>query len=153
MSGFRVTLSVMLIALGAVALMAAPVTAGQEGVGAGKAVKLQTTCPVGGEKIDKTVYADHEGHRVYFCCDNCKATFKKEPAKYIKQLQEQGVTVAKLQTECPVMGGAINKSSYVDRNNKRIYLCCDGCKGKVTDARIAELEAQGIVFESVPAKY
>jgi YHS domain-containing protein len=135
-----------------VALIAAPIFAGQEGTGSGNAVRLQTTCPVGGEKIDKTVHADHEGHRVYFCCENCKAAFEKEPATYVKKLQDQGITVAKLQTECPVMGGAINKSSYVDRNNKRIYFCCDGCKDKVTDARIAELEAQGIVFESSPAK-
>jgi YHS domain-containing protein len=152
MFGFRLTLSVTLLALAAVALMVAPVTAGQEGAAAGKATKLQTACPVSGEKIDKAVYADHEGSRVYFCCDNCRTAFKKEPATYVRKLQEQGITVAKLQTECPVMGGAINRSSYVDRNHRRIYLCCDGCKGKVTDERIAELEAQGIVFESLPTK-
>jgi YHS domain-containing protein len=152
MFGFRLSLSVTLLALAAMAIVAAPRAGEQEGAGAPKAVKLQTTCPVGGEKISKASYADHEGHRVYFCCDDCKAEFKKNPAASIKKMQDQGITVAKLQTDCPVMGGAINKSSYVDRNGKRIYLCCDGCKGKVTDARIAELEAQGIVFESLPAK-
>ena len=55
----------------------------------------QTTCPVMGGKIDKTIYVDHDGERVYFCCDACVETFKKEPAKYIKKLKDQGVALEK----------------------------------------------------------
>lgn len=55
----------------------------------------QETCPVMGGKIVKDVYADHDGLRVYFCCKGCDATFKKDPEKYIKKLQDAGVTVAK----------------------------------------------------------
>ena len=54
---------------------------------------VQTTCPVMGGKIDKDFYADHAGKRVYFCCSGCVETFKKEPAKYIKKLEDQGVTL------------------------------------------------------------
>ena len=38
--------------------------------------KEQTTCPIMGGKIDKTVYADHDGKRVYFCCAGCIDPFK-----------------------------------------------------------------------------
>jgi hypothetical protein len=32
-----------------------------------------------------------------------------------------------LQKYCPVMGGEIDKSLYVDYDNKRIFVCCSGC--------------------------
>ena len=61
--------------------------------------KEQTNCPVMGGKIDKTIYADHDGKRVYFCCSGCVAPFKKEPEKYIKQLEAEGVELAKVPCE------------------------------------------------------
>ncbi len=63
--------------------------------------KAQTTCPVMGGKIDKKIFADHEGKRVYFCCDACPETFKKDPAKYIKKLEDDGVVLEKT----PAKGG------------------------------------------------
>ena len=57
------------------------------------AIKAQTTCPIEGTKIDKSVYADYQGKRVYFCCTDCKAKFNAEPAKYVKQLEDKGITL------------------------------------------------------------
>jgi len=62
---------------------------------AAPATVAQTTCPVMGNKIDKNVYTDYEGKRVYFCCPDCIATFKKDPAKCIKKLADAGVTLEK----------------------------------------------------------
>ncbi len=112
-------------------------------------IKLQTTCPVMGGAIDRNQYVDHEGKRIYICCKGCEAPVKKDPAKYIKALDAQGVTVAKLQDECPVMGGAINKALYVDHDGKRIYVCCQGCIATVKkDAAktIQSMEAAGVVL-------
>ena len=58
--------------------------------------KEQTNCPVMGGKIDKKIYADHDGKRVYFCCPACIEPFKKEPAKHIKKLEDEGVELAKV---------------------------------------------------------
>jgi YHS domain-containing protein len=55
--------------------------------------KPQTTCPVLAGNIDKNVYADHQGKRIYFCCLGCDAEFMKNPEKYMKKLQEEGVTL------------------------------------------------------------
>jgi YHS domain-containing protein len=55
--------------------------------------KPQTTCPVLAGNIDKSVYADYQGKRIYFCCTGCDAEFKKNPEKYMKKLQEEGVTL------------------------------------------------------------
>ncbi len=57
--------------------------------------KDQTTCPVRGGHINKDVYADYQGNRVYFCCPPCIKEFKKDPEKYVKKLKEEGVTLAK----------------------------------------------------------
>lgn len=53
----------------------------------------QTTCPVMGGKINKEVYADYEGKRVYFCCGGCINGFRKDPVKYVKKLEGEGVTL------------------------------------------------------------
>ncbi|HUT47181.1 MAG TPA: YHS domain-containing protein [Sedimentisphaerales bacterium] len=42
------------------------------------------------------------------------------------------------QTECPVMGGAINKALFTEYKGKKVYFCCDGCKEK---------------FEAAPEQY
>ena len=55
----------------------------------------QTTCPVMAGKIDKSIYLDHKGSRVYFCCKACLEPFKKDPGKFIKKLEDAGVTLAK----------------------------------------------------------
>ena len=58
-----------------------------------KAIKLQTTCPVMGGAIDKAVFVDSDGKRIYMCCKGCIAAVKKDPAKYIKILEDAGVTL------------------------------------------------------------
>lgn len=57
--------------------------------------KEQTTCPVMGAAINKNIYVDHNGKRVYFCCNACPAAFKKDPEKYIKKLEGEGVVLEK----------------------------------------------------------
>lgn len=115
-------------------------------------VKLQTTCPVMGGAIDKNQYVDHEGKRIYICCKGCEAPLKKDPAKYIQKLEAEGITVAKLQTECPVMGGAIDKALYVDHDGKRIYVCCQECVPAVKKdptKYIKSMEAAGVALNAV----
>jgi YHS domain-containing protein len=72
----------------------------------------QTTCPVMGEAINKSVYVDYNGKRVYFCCGMCPATFKKDPETYIKKLESmgQGVeTVTTKKKETNVKGNSSGK--------------------------------------------
>jgi YHS domain-containing protein len=56
-------------------------------------VRPQTKCPVLGGNINKQIYADYQGKRIYFCCQGCDQEFKKNPEKYMKKLKEQGVTL------------------------------------------------------------
>lgn len=52
----------------------------------------QTQCPVMAGKVDKKIYADYKGKRVYFCCSSCLDDFKKDPDKYMKDMQDKGIT-------------------------------------------------------------
>ena len=49
----------------------------------------QTMCPVmDGMKIDKNVFMEYKGKKVYFCCADCKAKFEADPEKYVANLPQ-----------------------------------------------------------------
>ena len=49
------------------------------------------TCIVSGEKLGemgKPVEYVHEGREIKFCCKDCIKDFKKDPAKFVKKIEE-----------------------------------------------------------------
>ena len=48
----------------------------------------QTTCPVMGNAINKAIFTEYNGKKVYFCCPGCKPEFEKNPEKYIAKLPQ-----------------------------------------------------------------
>lgn len=49
----------------------------------------QTMCPImDGNKIDKNVFVEYKGKKVYFCCPVCKGQFDADPEKYISKLPQ-----------------------------------------------------------------
>ena len=73
---------------------AGPAPAG--GTGAKTEGQAQTTCPVmDGNKINKAIYTDYQGKRIYFCCQACPPEFAKDPDKYIKQMEAAGIVLEK----------------------------------------------------------
>jgi YHS domain-containing protein len=48
----------------------------------------QTTCPVMGGAINKDIFIEYKGKKVYFCCPGCEDKFKAEPEKYIAKLPQ-----------------------------------------------------------------
>jgi YHS domain-containing protein len=51
-------------------------------------VPEQTVCPVMGGAINKEIFAEYNGKKVYFCCSDCVAEFKKNPEKYLAKLPQ-----------------------------------------------------------------
>ena len=49
---------------------------------------VQKLCPVMGGAINKDVFIEYKGKKVYFCCPGCDAEFKKDPEKYIGKLPQ-----------------------------------------------------------------
>ena len=48
----------------------------------------QTTCPVMGGAINKAIFVEYQGKKVYFCCAGCPEQFKADPAKYLAKLPQ-----------------------------------------------------------------
>ncbi len=62
-------------------MMTQPVESEEEGT-------EQTLCPIMGNPIDKTVFTEYQGKKVYFCCPGCIDEFNKDPEKYVPQLPQ-----------------------------------------------------------------
>ena len=80
-------------------------------------------------------------------CKGCSGCSKKTVEK-----AEQKADL-KPQTTCPVMGGAINKETFVDHNGKRIYFCCAPCIEKFNknpEKYLEILEKEGVKLEEAP---
>src|SRR3972149_1469438 len=67
----------------------ATTAAGAQAMAAAVAAIAQTTCPVmDGNPIDKNVFTEYKGQKVYFCCPACIDKFKAEPEKYAANLPQ-----------------------------------------------------------------
>jgi len=60
----------------------------------------QAQCPVMGDKINKEIFVDYQGQRVYFCCNGCQGTFLKNPDKYLKKMAKENVVLESVQKRC-----------------------------------------------------
>ncbi|MDQ3019368.1 MAG: YHS domain-containing protein [Bacteroidota bacterium] len=82
-------------------------------------------CPVGGEKIEGAGVAyQYLNQEVKFCCEGCEASFKKNPAKYLK-----GASL-----RCPVCDEDDAKKTISTVNNGvKYYFCGKGCKSKFNE--------------------
>ena len=71
-------------------LPVSPLAAPETGI-AGK--HLQTLCPVLGNPIDKKLFVDYKGKRIYVCCAMCILKVKANPAKYLRKIEKSGESV------------------------------------------------------------
>ena len=57
----------------------------------------QTTCPVmkGSPVSTNSLHVDADGYRIYVCCGGCVSAVQADPAKYIAQMQAEGVAPEK----------------------------------------------------------
>jgi hypothetical protein len=59
----------------------------------------QVNCPIMGNPVDKTCYVDKDDKRIYFCCPPCIEKFNEDADGFIKKMEDEGITLAKL-VEC-----------------------------------------------------
>ena len=71
----------------------------------------QTTCPVMKGKINKNLYVDYKGKRIYVCCHGCINAVKADPEKYIKEMEKKGISLQKVDT-------VTHATEKNDKNNK-----------------------------------
>jgi len=98
-------------------------------------------CPVSGKEIKKSeakATYEYEGKTYYFCCENCKDAFMKDPEKYAHQEGgKSGAMHAHHEAEAevvdPVCGMKINRDEAKathEYEGKTYFFCTEGCKEK-----------------------
>lgn len=69
-------------------LQAAAAEVAQQKAAAAATAPINAKCPVSGEDIAAGITLDHDGKKVGFCCDKCKAKFAKDPAAFTAKLPQ-----------------------------------------------------------------
>jgi YHS domain-containing protein len=122
--------------------------------------KKEMVCPVSGKPANKEIFTEYKGQKVYFCNNDCKAAFEKDPAKYEAKIKKCAEACKKECKEscdkacekkcdkasdgckeamvCPVSGKPADKEIFAEYKGQKVYFCCNDCKA---------------AFEKDPAKY
>jgi len=126
--------------------------------------KRQTHCPICSMEIDKRLFVDHEGKRIYFGCDSCPDLFRKSPKKYLRQLNAAGIVLADtpanstargVQLFCVCGNDHLDESLFTDVSGKRVFFCKRKCSehfNKSPENNLKKVKAKGIDFQDVPVK-
>lgn len=94
-------------------------------------------------KADKS--AEYKEGLVFFCCNNCKGKFEKEPKKFTASANKQLVATDQYeQKACPISGRELNPETALKVAGTEVTFCCMNCRGKVADAE--EKEQVVLVF-------
>ncbi len=135
-------------------LIAVTVLLGAVALAEKEQIQPQTRCPVTDEKINKSLFVEYEGKRIYVSSKECIDQVKNDPAKYIREIESKGVKLEKAQTTCPVQGNKIDKKVHTDYNGQRVYFCCADCIDQFKqnpEKYLKKLEAEGVVPEPIPS--
>jgi len=90
----------MAMMVGMVLLLGVGIALAADPAAGAAVVKKQTMCPVmTNNTVNPKLYVDSDGKRIYVCCRGCIGAVKKDPAKYIKQLEAEGITFDKAEPE------------------------------------------------------
>jgi len=68
---------------------------------AAPAEKKQEVCPIMGGAINKKLFVDYQGKRIYVCCRACIEKVKANPEESLKKLAAAGVTPATAPVTAP----------------------------------------------------
>jgi len=117
------TSSVTVIALGC-GVCGCSATPRKTAATAKKALKAQTACPVMGGKINKNIYADVKGLRIYACCAGCVPKIKANPDKHIEKIKANGETPEKAPV---ILCGKCGEIKGRDKCCRKDAKKCVGC--------------------------
>lgn len=103
-----------------------------------KTVNLK--CPITKKDVDPSKTENYKGKLVGFCCANCLAKFKKNPAACFKNVKEDNPALKvaaapkPINAKCPVSGKAVKAGFTAMYKGKLVGFCCNNCKAKFTKA-------------------
>lgn len=109
------------------------------------------TCPIGHKKAKDSVTTDWQGHRVRFCCADCKSEFLKAPNKNLELALHPDLKLAE-NAKCPVSGeDDADGDTFVVYRNVLVNLCCADCADKFKADPEKYAKAAGVDFSKEEA--
>lgn len=142
----------LIVALLAIIAVAFTVTAGDT---ESSESKEKSDCPVMGGKVNKEIYEEYNGERIYFCCESCREKFKEDPEKYLemKEAGELSCDYAhKANTKCPTCGMDVNKEISGTYHGCAVYFCAEGCKEKFEKDPHTYMKKMGCTHDETATK-
>jgi YHS domain-containing protein len=89
-------------------------------------------CPVSGHAASKQHVAEHNGGKVYFCCDKCAKAFAVKTTEFAARANLQMVQSGQFkEVKCPLEGYTLNPITTMEVGGVKILFCCKGCKNEV----------------------
>lgn len=106
-------------------------------------------CPISKKAVSESAVAEYGDakSKVYFCCDNCVAAFKKDSKKFETKANHQLVLTKQVkQVGCPMSGKEVDASTAIKVADAEVAFCCSNCqaaaKKKSEDEQIAFIFGQ-----------
>ena len=59
--------------------------------GEGEQIRLQTHCPVMNLPIDRSLFHDHDGWRIYVCCPGCLEEVRERADEMVREHAAKGI--------------------------------------------------------------
>lgn len=87
--------------------------------------KKQTKCPIMGATINKNLFIDTNGVRIYACCSGCIEQIKSNPEAAIKKIKDNGEELYNICKKC----GQIKSSDKCNTNHEIMCKKCGLQKG------------------------
>jgi YHS domain-containing protein len=88
--------------------------------------KKQENCPLSGKPAKDDIVVEHDGQKVHFCCHNCEAKYKADPAKFEGKVLNSFTYYEA--PKCPVSGKPADMARMLTTADGAVYFCCPGCE-------------------------
>lgn len=112
----------------------------------------QTVCPITGRQlrsVQSPVRVAVDGFQFAVADADSREKALADPAAAFAALAKNGEAAEPVSQACPVMGNRVNKNIYIQKDGRRVYICCKGCTKRVennwakTLDKLAEQAEQG----------
>lgn len=89
-----------------------------------------TKCPMTGKDVDSKYWVESGGQKVWFCCKECKAKAKTDPAAAVAKAYPADKVIDVKNETCPCLGKPAKEDKTVVFQGHKVRICCDGCEKK-----------------------
>jgi YHS domain-containing protein len=111
-----------------------------------KEKEFEAKCVVSGAPAKEDKFVEHNGKKVYFCCENCPKAFAKDPGKFTAKVNHQLLKTEQIvQVACPFSGEALDPEQSMEIDGVKVAFCCEHCKAKAADDK----DALALVFTDI----